>query len=538
MLKTINIIIILSVFVNILLTNRLIHASSRGISKFVIKNSEGKEVGLYNDSYALVIGVSNYSNGWPRLQGVKNDVKEISIALEKNGFKVKAIMDPDRFMMEKEIREFVVRHGRDENNRLLFYYAGHGYSQKMGYGGQMGYLVPNDAPNPNQDPMGFELSAISMQNIETYARNISSKHALFVFDSCFAGSIFNVTRAIPKGIELKTARPVRQFITSGSADQEVPDQSVFRIEFIRALEGEGDLDDDGYVTASELGQYLESKVFEYRGDQQTPQYGKLNDPILNQGDFVFKIASRNIINQGNENIVSKENISSNDAGADFEAWEFIKDSNDLDDFKIFLETFPKSAFSEIARKKINEKNKIAQSKQNISLNERNKYWENKSLKQKWFRNDHSQKIDFLGAMASCNRLVYQGRGWELPSKEDFYISFDDLFNQGLINEGDNIWINQRSGFEALFFELPKTINEINFVNAKENPIWDRTGTKKGLICVKKDKNDLASIETENINQMKREFNSLTYSPSKEKNEKFLKKYENKLFAKNQVGIKK
>ena len=93
----------------------------------------------------------------------------------------------------------------------------------------MGYLVPKDAPNPNQDPMGFELSAISMQNIETYARNISSKHALFVFDSCFAGSIFNVTRAIPKAIELKTARPVRQFITSGSADQEVPDQSVFRI---------------------------------------------------------------------------------------------------------------------------------------------------------------------------------------------------------------------------------------------------------------------------------------------------------------------
>ena len=36
--------------------------------------------------------------------------------------------------------------------------------------------------------------------------------------------------------------------------------------------------------------------------------------------------------------------------------------------------------------------------------------------------------------------------------------------------------------------------------------------------------------------MKREFNSLTYSPSKEKNEKFLKKYENKLFAKYQVGI--
>ena len=189
-------------------------SSSRGISKVSIKTTGGEEVGLYEESHALVIGVSDYTQGWPRLNGVKEDVKEVRKALEDNGFKVKLVMDPDRTKLEKEIREFVVRFGRKENNRLLFYYAGHGYSQKLGYGGQMGYLVPKDAPNPNQDPMGFELSAISMQNIETYARNISSKHALFVFDSCFAGSIFNVTRAIPKAIELKTARPVRQFITS------------------------------------------------------------------------------------------------------------------------------------------------------------------------------------------------------------------------------------------------------------------------------------------------------------------------------------
>ena len=208
------------------------------------------------------------------------------------GFKVKLVMDPDRTKLEKEIREFVALHGRKKNNRLLFYYAGHGYSQKLGYGGQMGYLVPRDAPDPKQDPVGFELNAISMQNIETYARNISSKHALFVFDSCFAGSIFNVTRGIPGAIELKTAEPVRQFITSGTADQQVPDQSVFRIEFVRALNGDGDLNNDGYLTASELGQHLETKVVEYTKNQQTPQYGKLNDPILDQGDFVFKLKER------------------------------------------------------------------------------------------------------------------------------------------------------------------------------------------------------------------------------------------------------
>ena len=80
-------------------------------------------MGLYEESHALVIGVSDYTEGWPRLNGVKEDVKEVRMALEDNGFRVKLVMDPERSIMEREIREFVVRHGRKENNRLLFYYC-------------------------------------------------------------------------------------------------------------------------------------------------------------------------------------------------------------------------------------------------------------------------------------------------------------------------------------------------------------------------------------------------------------------------------
>ncbi len=32
----------------------------------------GKTVGLYEESHALVIGVSDYTNGWPKLLGVLN----------------------------------------------------------------------------------------------------------------------------------------------------------------------------------------------------------------------------------------------------------------------------------------------------------------------------------------------------------------------------------------------------------------------------------------------------------------------------------
>ena len=337
------------IFILVLLTTSL-HAETRGVKRVEIRTSAGESVGLYEESHALVIGVSDYTAGWPRLRGVRDDVREVRRALEDNGFSVTLVENPDTAEFERAVKEFIVRHGRHPDNRLLFYYAGHGFTQKLGYGGDMGYLVPRDAPDPNRDLMGFELKAISMQNIETYARTIGAKHALFVFDACFAGSIFNVTRAIPKSIELKTAKPVRQFLTSGSADQEVPDKSVFRIEFVRALQGDGDLDGDGYMTASELGQYLETKVVEYRGEQQTPQYGKLNDPLLNQGDFVF--ALRKAAPESVVAVATPAQSPKPEHGLDAEAWEMVKDSGDPEDLQFFIEEFPDSRRTKLARLKL------------------------------------------------------------------------------------------------------------------------------------------------------------------------------------------
>jgi hypothetical protein len=50
---------------------------------------------------------------------------------------------------------------------------------------------------------------------------------LFIFDSCFSGSVFATSRAAPGIIDYKIANPVRQFIASGAADETVPDKSVF-----------------------------------------------------------------------------------------------------------------------------------------------------------------------------------------------------------------------------------------------------------------------------------------------------------------------
>lgn len=151
----------------------------------------------------------------------------------------------------------------------------------------MGYIVPKDAPNPNIDKSGFLSKAIDMQMIEVYAKRIQSKHALFIFDSCFSGSIFALSRAVPKNISYKTSEPVRQFITSGGPNEEVPDKSIFSQQFISALKGEADIDKDGYITGTELGEFLQKNVVNYSKSSQHPQYGKIRNPRLDKGDFVF-----------------------------------------------------------------------------------------------------------------------------------------------------------------------------------------------------------------------------------------------------------
>jgi hypothetical protein len=82
-------------------------------------------------------------------------------------------------------------------------------------------------------------------------------------------------------------KPVREFLTAGDADQRVPAKSVFTPLFIRALEGKADLYKDGYITGNELGLYLRQNLGEYT-KEQTPQFGTIRDPGLDQGDIVFR----------------------------------------------------------------------------------------------------------------------------------------------------------------------------------------------------------------------------------------------------------
>ena len=65
-----------------LLLSSIAYAQQRGVKRVEIKTQAGELVGLYEQSHTLVIGVSDYTAGWRRLRGVKDDVLEVSEALQ------------------------------------------------------------------------------------------------------------------------------------------------------------------------------------------------------------------------------------------------------------------------------------------------------------------------------------------------------------------------------------------------------------------------------------------------------------------------
>jgi hypothetical protein len=47
-----------------------------------IKDKAGNQVGLYKESHALVIGVSDYTAGWPDLEAIPSEIDQLVNALE------------------------------------------------------------------------------------------------------------------------------------------------------------------------------------------------------------------------------------------------------------------------------------------------------------------------------------------------------------------------------------------------------------------------------------------------------------------------
>ncbi len=263
--------------------------AAQGDMKVTIHTEDGTELPLYKDSYALVIGNGAYpaKNGWKSLPGAVNDVKEVTEVLERHGFTVALKINVTTAEFNKAFSEFIYEFGKDADNRLLFYYVGHGYTTKSVTGEDLGYLVMIDTPHP-ANAAEFDLYSVDMVKFVSDSKKIHAKHVLFMFDSHFSGTILNLQNQVtPFHITEQVSHPVRQFIIAGHPDELLPDESIFKQTFLNLLEGRAEEPmPDGYLTGTELADYLYKAVPKF-SDGQHPQHGKILDQQLNTGDLVF-----------------------------------------------------------------------------------------------------------------------------------------------------------------------------------------------------------------------------------------------------------
>ena len=300
---------------------------------------------LYASSHALVIGIDRYTAGWPSLTNAVRDAELVAVALKAKGFEVDLHVNLDSNQLAKVFKRFIVQKGQDKNARLFIWYAGHGATLD----GE-GYLVPGDSPLP-KDSVEFKLNALALRDFGTYMRQAVAKHVYAVFDSCFAGTVFASQRSAPSSsIVLASTLPVRQFLTSGDAFQEVSDDGTFRELFLRAINGEerADSNADGFLTGTELGMFIGDRLTNLTQSQQTPKHGKLRDKDFDRGDFVF------VLPGGAAQLATGAPVVAAAVSTEVTFWDSIKSSKSVAQFDLYLSRFPDGSFVDLAQVKKKE----------------------------------------------------------------------------------------------------------------------------------------------------------------------------------------
>jgi hypothetical protein len=334
--------------------------------KVELKTSEKKgaeslgNIDLYQESYALVIGNDNYTNGWPRLSNGVKDAIAVADELTRQGYTVDLKTDLSAVELKSTLRNFFIMRGQNPEARLFLWYAGHGQTVK----GE-GFLVATDTPT--SDKPDFKLSAIHMRDFGSWVRLAESKHVLAVFDSCFAGTIFTAQRGSPPpSITMATTYPVRQFLTSGDANQLVLDNGAFRELFVRALRGEerADINFDGYLTASELGFFISDRMTNLTQANQTPRYGKLRDKDYDRGDFIIAVLEQ-------QNLLVDKSIKVQATETENLMWESVRQINTASAYQQYLSKYSRGMFTDLAKLQIETLNK-KQQKQKKQLKQQKK----------------------------------------------------------------------------------------------------------------------------------------------------------------------
>jgi len=262
------------------------------------------------------VGIDAYEHypPWKELDNAVNDVRAMRQTLvDQYSFE-----SPDEWILidsaatHQAIRQLVLRDlraGLQSNDNLVFFFAGHGTNTATVFGtdtvGHTGYIVPRDAKFPaHADPSQY----YEIEDLLEDIAGLPARHILVILDSCYSGFAVEgefKTRGGDTSTQQMTdlvGRRSRRVITSAQSDQEAadggadfPTNSLFTgwlTEGLRraangALATDSPDGSDGFVTVTELYNFVRGRVGSDSASRQTPDFGsfKLDD----RGELVLSL---------------------------------------------------------------------------------------------------------------------------------------------------------------------------------------------------------------------------------------------------------
>jgi len=248
---------------------------------------------IYDNSYALIIGIDKYENVRSLDYAVKDAEDIQSMLMDKFNFQQDNIvlLKNEEATKTSILQEFSnITKKAESNDRVLIFFAGHGETEDLPDGGEMGYLLPVDGNKTD-----LYISSIKMDEIQTISLRSEAKHILYLIDACYGGIASVGARSLdanstPDYLQKITQYKSRQIISAGGRGEQVIEKSewghsAFTKNLLSGLrDSKADTDSDGIITAQELGTYLKKKVTIDSDNRQTPKTRNLS---TDEGEFVF-----------------------------------------------------------------------------------------------------------------------------------------------------------------------------------------------------------------------------------------------------------
>lgn len=241
---------------------------------------------INSNAYALIIGVANYEKTKNKAEFADRDARQfadyahLTLGVPKRNILKLVEKDADKGEIAFATKHKLFQLIEPGKSELFVFFAGHG----LAHGDDL-YLLPVDGR-----PEVVASTAISRSELFSDIAKTGAASVTVFLDSCYSGISRN-------GDSLVSARPIvlRQAETSvppnfnvfSAADSsqisrplDEKKHGLFSYFLMKGLEGAANKNGDDVLTASELHDFVASKVGRYSGLEQSPQFSGDPEKII------------------------------------------------------------------------------------------------------------------------------------------------------------------------------------------------------------------------------------------------------------------